>query len=1389
MKIQVRYIISLFCCILVLKAAAQNNTNTYNFFTIDEGIPKSAITEIVQDQHGLIWIATYGEGLYQYNGTDLKAYKHQVNDTTTIQSSIVNTLFIDSNKQLWIGTDEGLSRYNSTFDNFTRIKLISNKADQKKTQVYSLGEDNSGTIYVGTPTLGLYMVNPNTFSVEKLQEQPGHKISKSVINALVPLPNGNMLIGSNLGLFAYDKKQNKLQQKKFLTKNGNQRITNAIQSLLIEENGDLLIGTFKDGLIKVKQEANGYFTIENFDFTDKRIFDIKALKNNTILCATENDGLFLIDKLGNPQHNYKYNKSEYNSIRSNSIWSVFIDNQERIWLGYYNKGIGVHDKLYDKFENLQSLPYSQNSLQSPSVTGIVQSGDNTLYIAMDGGGIDKYNPVTNQFYHLSDSKSSGYKGFDNLDVQTLFLDSQENLWAGTWSSGIYFLPKGERTFINYNIETTHGGLTSNSITSFAEDSKGTIWIATFFGGLHSFDPKTREIKNHTNTSFNSSLGIEGHIRTLMVDHTDNIWIGGPNGLVRTNGSNKDNTLQTVLLNSVLAKNQNLTGNINVRALYEDEANYIWVGTYGKGLCKINPEVNEIVWYGKDDGLLIENISSIIEDNNHNIWVSGETGLAMLNTSTDQFLNYNREDGLLANNFNFNAVTKDRNGLLYFGNYEGIDYFHPDNIVQNETKPKVYFTDLKLFNKSVSPTAKDSPISKSINEVEQLTLKPNQFVFTLEFAAINFTRANNNEYAYYLEGFEDNWNYVGNTRTATYTNLSPGDYIFHVKASNNDGIWTESPLSLPITVLAPWWATKWAIFGYLILTIGFALLLNWFLHKRIEERRMIKFERAQRQQEELLNEKKIQFFTNISHEFRTPLTLIINPIMDIVENGQYKLNKGLKEKHRIIYRNAQRLKNLVDELMDFRKLNLNRLTLNASNINAYKFVQEISEHFEEEAFEKNILLSLETDDRDTDFWGDPGLLEKVIFNLLSNAFKATSENGVITVSVYKCKEKISFPLIDEVEPINALEITIEDTGTGISKEDIAHIFERFYQASNKNQQYYGATGTGIGLELVQSFVQLHKGIVNVESEEGQGTKFTLLFPLGKKHLKASEYTTNKTVDSIPISTTEPQVEIDGKKGVTFLGLQKDKKTVLIVEDNIELRNYLKNKLRADYVVAEADNGHIGLQMALQGIPDIIITDIIMPQMDGFEFCTRIKADLKTSHIPVLMLTAKAMSSEKVKGIDAGADAYLTKPFEMKVLRSYLKRLIESRQQFLENNINDKNKITLLQNTTAIDKSFMEKVLDYVNENIGETDLNVEHLADDMSLSRSQLYRKIKAITGMTANELIRKIRLERAKQMIENGSESISEVGFNVGFSSPSYFSKCFKNEFGMLPTELKTISE
>ena len=670
------------------------------------------------------------------------------------------------------------------------------------------------------------------------------------------------------------------------------------------------------------------------------------------------------------------------------------------------------------------------------------------------------------------------------------------------------------------------------------------------------------------------------------------------------------------------------------------------------------------------------------------------------------------------------------------------------------------------------------MDKVIGQTDKLTLAHKQSVFTIEYAAINFTRPKKNQYAYILEGFDDAWNYVGQTRSATYTNLSPGDYTFKVKAANNDGVWNENPKTLSITILSPWWATNLALMSYILAILLVSYFLARFISQRIREKRAVEAERERRTQEEALNDKKIQFFTNISHEFRTPLTLILNPLEDVLSDSRHKLSRITHEKLRTIHKNTSRLKRLIDELMDFRKLEINKFSAKASELEAISFVTDIAGHFEEEAALRNIILMVESDDDRIALWSDPSLLEKVIFNILSNAFKITPDNGFITVGVFRCGQDIVFPLIDDQKRIQALEIYIEDTGHGIKKEELEKIFERFYQVKEMNSQYYG--GTGIGLEMVKSFVDLLKGKVIVESEVGVGTKFRIFLPLGNKHFKDNELLfspdTENNVEVLPVP--EHTIEL----GYTSAGSNR---TLLIVEDNAELRTYLKNELESEYAIFEAVNGVQGLEIAFKRPPDLIITDVVMSEMDGFEFCTRIRQDLKTSHIPVLMLTAKAMTDDWVKGIDSGADIYLRKPFEMKVLRAQLRQIIQSRQVLFNKYLSNSDNFKIPDNTSSLDKNFMTQVLHYITKNIADENLNVESLAEELHLSRSQLYRKIKAMTGLTVTEFLRQIRLEHAKRFIENGTESISEVCYKVGFSSPSYFTKCFKAQFGVLPTELK----
>ncbi|MGB7395474.1 MAG: two-component regulator propeller domain-containing protein, partial [Pricia sp.] len=1068
---------------------------------------------------------------------------------------------------------------------------------------------------------------------------------------------------------------------------------------------------------------------------------------------------------------------------SNSVWSLFNDRRERIWIGYYNEGVGINDRSYDKFSDIESLPSVSNSLQSGSVTGITKDGRGRFWIGMNGGGVDVYNPKNQGFVHLSDTENPIASGLTALDVQTVFMDSKDNFWVGTWNSGIFYLERDGKTFKNFNIGTTDGAIKSNRILSFAEDDQGVIWIGTFLNGLHSYHPETREFKFYDTPPFTAHEIIYADIRKVLVDSEGSLWLGTTRGLFKIERNGRTDFKVLPMTEAMYEPIGNGSGSHSVLSLFEDGDGNFWIGTDGDGLCKYDRQNDAFTWFGQGEGMEQETVSAITESGKH-LWFGGNKGLSKLDIESGSLVNFTKQDGLLANDFNNNSVFKDDDGSLYFGSYKGVNYFMPGTIPLNQNSPTLYFSALKLFNKSVEPGAKGSPLQNVLSQTPNLKLGHDQSVFTIDYVGINYTRPEQNEYAYMLEGFEDAYNYVGNSRSATYTNLPKGNYVFKVKAANNDGLWNEDPISLPIEIVPPWWATNLAIACYFIATLLLLFLAYRIFYDRIKERRMIKLERERRVQEEALNDRKIQFFTNISHEFRTPLTLITNPLADIMDDTGTVLPKKVRDKHRVIQKNTARLSRLVDELLDFRKLQLDKMPVRASRIDAVPFVREITDYFEDEALQRNILLSVESDAEELIVWSDAGMLEKIVFNILSNAFKATPENGAVSVSVSSCDSNVAFPLIDNDKLLPAMEILITDTGSGIKKKELDHIFERFYQAEEMNQQYYG--GTGIGLEVVRNFVALHKGKIEVDSEEKSGTAFKIILPLGNEHFefkelflkKESAEALSEEMEDIPMASEETVDKTSTKKN-----------TLLLVEDNAELRSYLKDALKRDYIITEAANGKEALALAGKLIPDIIVTDVVMPEMDGKEFCTRLRDDLKTSHIPVLMLSAKAMGDDLVEGIEAGADVYLSKPFEMKVLQSQLKQLILNRQLLFNKYFGGIVKTGIDDSGNSLDKDFITKVLKYVHANIDDPNLNVENLADELQLSRSQLYRKIKALTGQTANQFLRAVRLEKSKEMILEGNDSIGEISFKVGFSSPSYFTSCFKSHFGILPTEVKETVE
>lgn len=1361
--------ISIFLISTITTVFGQEDTlQDYHFETLKNIPTQRAVASITQDQQGFIWMGTNGLGLNKYNGLDFNSYQFKEKDSASLSNSLIHITYVDKQNNLWIGTETGLDRYNRDQDNFSHIKL-SGEGELVSMGIHAILEKKNGDILVGTHQHGLFKVDPFTLESSEIKIEGVDEIRNFLINNIALFDN-RIVIGTNNGLFEYNDERNSMAPLEFVTSGGKEKIGAHIQTTEVDRNGTIWLGTTSDGLYKIDGNENGRYVINQFAITSKRILSLLDTPRNTILCGTENDGMFEIDRKGNILKHYLNNKFDDKGIKSNSIWSLFLDDQERIWIGYYNNGVGVYDKLFDKFADLESKANNPISLQSSSVTGILKDEKDRLWIGMDGGGIDVYNSNSNTFTHLLNNENDIANGLDSPDVQTLFKDSKGNIWIGTWDYGIYYLEKGSDSFINYSVQNTKGEIATNRILSFSEDSKGTIWIGTFSRGIHSFNPATKKFTIYDQEPFLKERISFSDVRRVYADSEDYIWIGGNEGLFRLKII--DGNFDLDVMSSRFYKNTgNEFYNSQILDIYENSSKSIWIGTDGSGLCRYDMQKDSFTWIEPETGFNKITVSSIIQDNEGSIWTAGNNGLTKIDKDTIK--NFSTNDGLLSDDFNNNAAYKDQNGILHFGSYEGVNFFDPEKLTLNRNSSSVYLTDLKIFNQPVSPETKESPLEKVIAETDKITLNHSQSVFTIDFAAIDFTRPEKIQFAYYLEGFEDTWNYVQNIRSATYTNLPAGNYTFKVKATNSDGIWQENPTTLRIQILRPWWFTNAAILIYVLILLGLGYLSFQYFNARLKSKRAIEQERVRHLQEEALNDKKIQFFTNISHEFRTPLTLILSPLQDILQGGT--LPEKLEGKLKIINKNTIRLKRLIDELMDFRKLQLDKIPLNISAFNIQELMHESIDYFKEEAQQRNIALSLESGNNISTVWADRGKLEKIIFNILSNAFKSTANNGIITLSVSR-KEKHIFKHIANDTPLDALEISIEDTGKGIHPDELNKIFDRFYQIKERNEQYY--SGTGIGLEVVKSFVVLHKGDIEVESEMGVGTKFRIILPLDTDIYDSSEIVNPESVK------TPSETEIQEIPAIN--DQEQQKKTLLLVEDNMELRTYIKQELKSDYKVVVAENGEVGLEKAKKYMPDVVITDVIMPTMNGHEFCSLLKNDFKTSHIPVLMLTAKAMADDWVEGLEAGADVYLNKPFDMKIMRSQLKQLISNRALLFSKYVGGINKTEIEPNSTSLDQQFILKIIQYTQENIKETNLNVEKLADEFNLSRSQLYRKIKTLTGLSANELIRKIRLERAKELLEESTApSVSEISYNVGFSSPSYFSKCFKTHFGVLPKEVK----
>jgi signal transduction histidine kinase/DNA-binding response OmpR family regulator len=893
----------------------------------------------------------------------------------------------------------------------------------------------------------------------------------------------------------------------------------------------------------------------------------------------------------------------------------------------------------------------------------------------------------------------------NNNVYALLKDHQNRLWVGTWQ-GLNRYDETTKTFEKYLFDAKGEQLSSNQITYLFEDSQNRIWIGTF-EGVNIFYPEKNIFESYLHVPNDKSSLSHNFINCIMEDSQNNIWIGTNNGLNRFN---------------------------------ETERNFHRLTT--------------------DDGLKNNVIYGILEDDSQRLWISTNKGIETYNRKDKKFENHFYNDGLQNIQFNTYSFYRLNDGTFLFGGTRGLTVFDPQKIINYPYNNHVLLTGLNINNERIQTKDSDEILNKHINQTKEIVLKHNQNTVTLNYTAINYINNSDISYLTKLENYDDDWMESG--RSITYLKLPPGEYVFKVKTIQ-EGEAGEQVTSLRIRILKPWHLTHTAIFIYVLLTFSVIYIILWFSKERIKTLHQLRGERLEKKQISEINQMKLQFFTNISHEFRTPLTLILSPLEKILENPLP--NEWLKQQLLLINKNAGRLQNLIDQLLDFRKSETGKLKLNVCQGDLIHFLNEIFCSFIDFADKNEIQTNFSSQLPKLEILFDKNIIERIVFNLMSNAFKFTPGGGKVDVLV---KTEDQWAVIE-----------VADTGIGISQKEISLIFERYYSASAQTDQ----AGTGIGLALTKHLIELHHGDIKVESTVNKGTKLIVRLPLSNESYSNDEL----SFGSIITGGQKKYLELINEEEPETLEIKTDTKvekdTILIVEDHIEILNYLKDNFSADYNIRTATNGKEALKMAEEDYPALIISDIMMPVMNGIQLCKKLKQNIKTSHIPLVLLTAKTTAEDQVIGFDSGADDYISKPFSINVLEAKVSNLIRSRRR-----LRDYYSQTLEVDPEEIafnplDKEILKKSKEIIHNYLSDPEFSVEIFAREIGMSRSNLHLKLKAITGESTSDFIRKIRLAKAVELLEERKYSVSEISYMVGYSSASYFTTTFKKFFGYRPSE------
>ncbi|WP_072999916.1 hybrid sensor histidine kinase/response regulator transcription factor [Mariniphaga anaerophila] len=1304
-----------------------------------QGLSQSTVFSIVQDTLGYMWFATQ-DGLNRYDGVQFRVFRDDNSDSTTVISHHIRVLFNDDEGNLWIGGNKGISKYNYEYDNFRNYPLFDQRYDRF---ISDIEQDSKGRIWAGSFSGNMYKYNPdsNDFSEYKISYN-GERLY--YINDICACGD-ELLVGTEYGLYSVDVENETVKKIDLFEKDPK------VRKMLKCADGRIWVGTEGNGLLLLNR---------NFDIEENYLHKINngnSLCNNNVRSLSfDNDsnlwigtfvGLSILDKNTGSFSNYYQDYTRPYTLSQNSVRSLYKDKEGGMWLGTFYGGINFYHP-----HNLHFDLINQNggtfSLNDNVLSCITEDAQGKVWIGTNDGGVNCWNRKDNTVkYFMFDESDPNTISSNN--IKSLVFTDDQKLLVGTHKSGLNLFDPETGKNIRFKASEAPGAISDNSVYALLKDRKSQIWVGAW-GGLEKFNLKTKTFELISSDSKGQQL-TSSQITSLFEDSQNRIWIGTFEGLNIFYPEKR-------LFESFRTHPGDSTSLSHdfVNCIYEDSKKRIWIGTNG-GLNIFNEIERNFKRITTEDGLESNVFFGILEDDQNRMWISTNQGIISLDHQGKSMKNYLVHDGIQNTQFNNFSYAKLNDGYFLFGGIKGLTMFRPDSIKILPFNSKVLLTSLSINSQKINSDDETGILENHINQTNKIILNHDQNTITLDYSAVNYVDNENITYLTKLDNFNKQWWRSDNS--VTFSQLPPGEYTFKVKAVR--GEIAGAPTSLQIVILKPWYLRNWALVLYIFLLAVAAHFVYKFAMERMRTLHDLRVERLEKEKLSEINQMKLQFFTNISHEFRTPLTLILSPLEKILEKPIN--DEWLRKQILLINKNASRLLDLIDQLLEFRKSETGKLKLNVSRNELVGFVNDIYLSFASVAAQNKIVYSFNSKEEKLEICFDKNIIERIFFNLLSNAFKFTPNGGKIGINLHKNSKSV------------VIEVT--DSGKGIPKDKLSLIFERYYSVTESNVNM----GTGIGLALTKRLVELHYGSIRVESEEGIGSKFVVTLPISESVYSESEISAISVETGRYKKATEVISDENEEEPAEML-VADEKDTILIVEDNADIVAYLKDNFSVNYNICTAPNGEEALKVVEQSNPALIISDVMMPVMDGIKFCKKIKQNIKTSHIPVILLTAKTSVEDQMEGLDSGADDYLPKPFSVRVLEKKVFNLIKSRkrlQDYYSKSI-DVNPEEIAFN--SLDQEILEKSKEIIEKYLSDPDFSVEIFAREIGMSRSNLHLKLKAITGESATDFIKKIRLGKAVKLLEENKYSISEISYMVGYSSPSYFTTSFKKYFGYLPT-------